>query len=45
MYNIFIYNGEHKNGLEQNEEMFVKEDYSFRVRARDWREGTLRDTR
>lgn len=45
MYNIFICNGEHKNGLEQNEEMFVKEDYSFRVRARAWREGTLRDTR
>lgn len=25
--------------------MFVKGDYSFRLRARDGREGTLRDSR
>lgn len=35
VYNVCIYNREHKNSLEQNEEMFVKEDYIFRVRARD----------
>jgi len=39
---MLIYSGEHKNSLQQNE-VSVK-GYNFRVRVRDWREGTLGDT-